>query len=364
MNTTDLLAKELSALNWSAARVVLIAHAISALIKLRTVNLMRLAAAFETDVEADSNYKRLQRFFRFFELDFDALAKLIARWLPTQPWVLCLDRTNWQIGATNVNILMLAVAYRDIAIPLMWSMLDKKGNSHTDERIALIKRFTALFGTRHIAYLTADREFRGQAWLSYLVRERIPFRLRIPNNTRVENKHRNRQLPVTRLFALQIGEAMVLRRARQVWGMSVHLGAVRTPDGHVIVIADTYTCQLLADYARRWEIETLFGCLKSRGFDLERTRLRDPERLSKLLALLTITFSWCYRVGEWRAERKPIRRLKHGRQAYSLFRYGLDYLNRVLFTSTQRGLDRLRELLQLLSADQAPQYCSQAHKMN
>jgi hypothetical protein len=154
MNTTDLLAKELSVLNWSSVRVVLIAHAINALIKLRTVNLTRWAVVFETDAQMSSNYKRLQRFFRFFELDSEALAKLIARWLPCEPWVLCLDRTNWQIGSTRVNILMLAVAHRGIAVPLLWTMLDKKGNSHTDERIALMKRFIALFSMQRIAYLT------------------------------------------------------------------------------------------------------------------------------------------------------------------------------------------------------------------
>lgn len=38
----------------------------------------------------------------------------------------------------------------------------------------------------------------------------------------------------------------------------------------------------IADYAKRWEIETLFGCLKRRGFCLESTHLSDTERLSKL----------------------------------------------------------------------------------
>lgn len=35
-------------------------------------------------------------------------------------------------------------------------------------------------------------------------------------------------------------------------------------------------------------IETWFGIFKSRGFNLEDTHLQDSERLSRLLALLTI----------------------------------------------------------------------------
>lgn len=348
MNKTDLLADELSSLNWSAARLILAAHFIITLIRLRTVNLSHLANAFETDVEAESNYKRLQRFFRFFEIDFDAVAKLIGRWLPDEPWVLCLDRTNWQIGTTNVNILVLAVAYKGIAIPVIWMFLDKKGNSNTHERIALMERFIALFGKERIAYLTADREFRGKAWLRYLALKKLDVRLRIPNNTRVSNKHRNKVFPVTRLFNIKIGEVMVLKQPRLIWGTSVYLGATRTQDEHVIIIALAYTPTLVSDYARRWEIETLFGCLKSKGFDMEQTRLRDPERLSKLLALLTIAFGWCYRVGEWRVQQKPIRILKHERQAVSVFRYGLDYLNRLLFRPIKNGRAQFIEALELL----------------
>ena len=141
-----MLAQELSPLNWSVARLTLAAHFIVNVIRIRTVNLTRLANAFDTDVEVNSNYKRLQRFFRFFKMDFDALAQLISGWLPPEHWVLCLDRTNWQIGKTDVNILLLAVAYRGIAIPIIWTFLDKRGNSNTEERIMLMERFIKLFG--------------------------------------------------------------------------------------------------------------------------------------------------------------------------------------------------------------------------
>lgn len=35
-------------------------------------------------------------------------------------------------------------------------------------------------------------------------------------------------------------------------------------------------------YARRWEVETLFGALKSRGFDLETTHVAAPARASSV----------------------------------------------------------------------------------
>ncbi len=56
------------------------------------------------------------------------------------------------------------------------------------------------------------------------------------------------------------------------------------------------------------------------------TKLGDDqlERISKLLAVLSIAFLWAYLAGIDRHENiKPIKIKKHGRKAYSFFKYGL-----------------------------------------
>ncbi len=73
-----------------------------------------------------------------------------------------------------------------------------------------------------------------------------------------------------------------------------YVAATRLSDDYVIVVPDFDPDHALDDYLRRWEIETLFGCLKSRGFNLEDTHLTDPERIDKLLALVTLAFCWSY----------------------------------------------------------------------
>lgn len=79
------------------------------------------------------------------------------------------------------------------------------------------------------------------------------------------------------------------------------------------------------------------GCLKSRGFCLESTHLRDRERLSKLLVLLTLALCWAHRTGEWLTEQKPLTIKKHGRKAKSIFRHGFDYLRRILLNLEQHN---------------------------
>lgn len=41
-----------------------------------------------------------------------------------------MDRTNWKFDEANINILMLGITYKGIAYPLLFSMLDKRGNSN------------------------------------------------------------------------------------------------------------------------------------------------------------------------------------------------------------------------------------------
>lgn len=289
-------------LPWHGARLTFLAHFLLALVKVRSVNLAELATAFGGRAKTDSHYKRLQRFFRSFDLDFDGLARLLVRLMPVGegPWFLTLDRTNWQFGKADINFLVLAIAHRGIALPVFWSVLDKAGNSNTAERIALLERFVAVFGVGKIAALLADREFVGEDWFVWLQASGIPFHQRLKRDTRIPNAW-NRPMRADRLFgALKPGQSLRLNGRRPVWGCLVWLSALRLDGGDWLVIASSGAPQTQAidAYARRWEIETLFGCLKSRGFNFEDTHLTDPARLSKLFGLLAVAFAWAYHTGE------------------------------------------------------------------
>ena len=65
-----------------------------------------------------------------------------------------------------------------------------------------------------------------------------------------------------------MNEIMILNQPCLIWELSVYIGAFRTKDGFVLIISDKHTPTLVKDYVRCWEIETLFGCLKSKGFNI------------------------------------------------------------------------------------------------
>ena len=140
------------------ARVKLICLFITALCKVKTINYDRLASGFDTIVDKNSSYRRIQRFMKEFDFPMQIVSSLIFNLLPNKKdLVLILDRTNWKFGSKNINILMLGVSYKNVAFPLMFKMLDKRGNSDMQERISLIKRYIEWFGKESIDCLLADR---------------------------------------------------------------------------------------------------------------------------------------------------------------------------------------------------------------
>ena len=134
---------------------------------------------FPGRARSSSNYRRLQRFFEQVDFDYDRLAEFLVAMMGLQagPWRLTMDRTNWRLGRRDVNILMIGIVNRAIAIPVCWRVLDKAGNSNTKERIAILEHVLRLFGVDKIASLLADREFIGDAWLAWLQEKAIPFHI-------------------------------------------------------------------------------------------------------------------------------------------------------------------------------------------
>jgi hypothetical protein len=68
-------------LSWNRARIKFLSKFLLALFAARTVNLAQIAVFFGGRATVESNYKRIKRFLRFFEIREAELAHLIVRWM-------------------------------------------------------------------------------------------------------------------------------------------------------------------------------------------------------------------------------------------------------------------------------------------
>jgi hypothetical protein len=322
------------------ARVKLICLFITALCKIKTINYDKLASAFDTKVAKNSSYRRIQRFMKEYNFSNKIVSSLIFRLLPSRnDFVLVLDRTNWKFGSKNINILMLGISYKNIAFPLMFKMLDKRGNSDMQERIDLIKQYVELFGKHTIDCLLADREFIGDRWLQFLNEVGIRYYIRIRNNFKVFSYQKQEFIDARWLFNhLKVGEFYHYPRIVELHGQRCYLSGSKAigKDGKpelLMVVSFNKPEQAMIYYKQRWQIETLFRGMKSSGFNIEDTHVTDLERLEKLFSLVMIAFTWCYKIGDYIDENvRKIGLKKHGRRAVSVFKCGLDYLSKVLLT--------------------------------
>ena len=327
-------------LKWNVSRAKCGSQIIKALIKLQTVNFNKLALAFDTRAKISSNERRVQRFFSGHRFCLDSISKLIFKMVYSgSPLRLAIDRTNWKFGRQNINILMLSICMDNIAVPLMWTMLDKKGNSNQNERKALVDRYIRLFGAASIESILADREFIGEKWVKLLIDSGVNFYIRLRANMYacVPGK---KKTTLKKLFNhLPVNHFQHLPMLVYIDGNMVHLsgGKIRGSDGkedYLIIASLRYDDRANITYADRWQVETLFKALKSSGFRVESTHLKDLDRVGRLLCMLAIAFTWAYKVGEYINKKiSPIRlkRFSNGaRRASSVFRYGLNELARML----------------------------------
>lgn len=325
--------------NWNKSRLACLAQMIQALICVRTINLTQIAAAFQADCKEESTYRRICRFFTDFTFDLSAIAPFILKLFSLDhKCILIFDRTSWKWGKTPINILMLSIGYKGISIPFFWSVLDLEGNSCLRDRTSLFKRALKRFPADRIEVFLADREFVGKEWFNYLIQNKIPFIIRVKDSYLIKSAD-DHSLKKIRAFLKQFGrKKKVCNLMVEMWGKQLFLSFQKGRKGSkepMILVSNRSFQDPLKLYRKRWGIETLFGCLKTRGFRLEDTHVTDPDKIERMIFVLTLAFCWALRAGEFKCKEAPIKRKAHGRKAKSIFRYGLDLIS--------RGIRRIRD---------------------
>jgi len=338
---------------WNKSRKKFLFGYLCSVVEARNVEFDSAAVRLNGNVQKASNLRRIQRFFAEFALDYVQVALLIVSFLPVRKFKLCIDRTNWKFGTVDINILVLSVYYKGAGIPVLFSLLDKQGCSHTAERIDLLDRFIRIFGADRISCLIGDREFIGEQWYKYLLENKIRFYLRIPKHHRV--KYEGRYEQAQNFLGSQKVKYM---DDVEIEGFHLSMAITKAPPDpakpeqepdYVIVLTNGYAKKALDRYRLRWGIEVFFQNAKSRGFNLEKTHLRDLNRIAKLFAVISIASCWLMLIGTWMTEKiKTVPIKNHLHPANSIFRIGLDTFQQA-YRHAATHTDRFLHLLDILT---------------
>jgi Transposase DDE domain len=336
VNLQTFLAYRLAKANLS--RQKFISGFVLSLLKNKSVKFCDIASDLNEDAKVESNLRRIQSFFADYELDYAEQARLLMCFIPLHRLDISIDRTNWKFGKVNINILCLTVSYKGVGVPILFELLDKRGNSNLDERTCLLDKFIALFGTKCIGSFTADREFIGDQWYKYLIINKIRFFIRLPKSHRLILDGIDYRIDVLIDTHVSKGEKHLQNiEMHGIQGLGIGLrklpkdGKKRLIDDYLAILTNCPKTNALKEYKKRWTIETFFQSIKERGFDIEQTHLNQADRLKKLFTFVCLAFVMCLSIGVYHHENvKSIPIKNHGYKQNSFFRVGLDKIKRAL----------------------------------
>ena len=330
------------------ARQSCLVQIVLGLIKSRKVQFHAIAQAIKTEgekLQVKSIIHRLEDFFREVSFDYDAIALLLLLCLGNKGKVrFCIDRTEWNFGSFQINILMIIACKGSKVVPLYWELLDNKsGNSNGQDRIDLVEKLLKIIDKERIGIIIGDREFIGHRWIKYLKDNKINFCFRVPKHHYVEHFDGERYKIEERAAstALCIRECLV----DGVW-VNAYIKKIERDD-YLFLISNIEKVECLDQiYRRRWTIETVFQSFKSRGFNIEQTHIRDLNRVKKLIGLVSISFAFCIIAGIIHHQKtQKIKVKKHGYKATSFFRLGLDLLTDWLRESVEGFQEKTERFL-------------------
>ena len=302
-----------------------------------SVHLGRIVSSWPLAGKVPSLANRLRRFLTNHHVAPADYYRPLAQWLiracTTERLRLIIDTT--QVGSGH-RALVVGIAYRRRTLPLAWSLhRGTRGNVTVHAHMALLQQVYDLVPYDVSVHLTGDAGFSYSDLLRWLRRRGWHFVIRQRGRTMVRLADGRWQRVST--IPLQPGQTKAIgwvwrARTNPFGPVYLLLHWQKGEDEPWFLLSDQPgTRAILRRYRRRMWMEAMFGDMKRNGFDLEMTRLRDAQRIQRLLLGVSIAYVWLVALGSW-VIKNGHRHLvdRKDRRDKSYFRLGWDWLARCL----------------------------------
>ena len=307
----------------------------------RGANLMELAAALPRSAERiDMRCQWIVRVLATPRIERDAVMapfarEVLARAAEAGRVELIPDQSKLP---DRHRVPMPALRFGERALPLAWRVEEAAGPMGWPHQAPLLDLVAAWLPEGAAVMVLGDRFHGTAAAISTCAARGWDYRLRLKGDLRA--------------FAEDVSAAPASRLAgAQLYLTGVELTAERAPTdigvicdpGHdepwTVAMPGEPTYLSTLDYARRWGVEPMFSDFESRGFGLDDTRIRRPDRLARLVLVMALALHCAVSTGvqdeaarSSPAEAKPAakRRKNVARGRVSWFTRGLRCIARLL----------------------------------
>jgi hypothetical protein len=319
------------------ALVANLALTVLALAQSRDCHLATLATVLPLEGKRENLIQRLRRWLKNPRLTqrvyyVPLIKHLFTHWEGAEV-ALVMDRTDL---TNRHSLLVLGVAYGKRAIPLAWCLLGF-GSTTAEMQVKLLKKVQPWLPAAKDKRITlfADCEFRAVAVQRYCRQQKWHWQIGVKSDTYFRTPNgawqRLNSLGVTpgeRLYVqnIYLTQEHDFGRVNLMVDWNPEEDAAR-----YIVLDQKADGQAWRRGRKRFWIEMTFRDWKSYGFDLENSRLEDPQRIENLVLAMAVTTLWMLHLGQrlTHTGQRTLLEADH-KQDYSLFRLGRDWLRRRL----------------------------------
>jgi hypothetical protein len=281
---------------------------VATMLHVRSANLVELASGLPRPSDRwDMGYQWISRFLANDLVSCDAVmqpfaSEILARLAETgDPVPLILDQSK---VSDRHQVLMLSVRWGERALPVAWRVEDTDGAIGFAVQRDLLDAVRGWLPAETRVTLHGDR-FYGTPDLIRGCQDRgWDYRLRLKGNLQTwigSRKTTTGDLALSGVHYFQ-DVALTGKRVRTNIGI-IHDAGHAEPWIIAMSAEPSYLSTL--EYSRRWGIEPMFSDFKSRGFGIQETQIQYPDRLGRLILVMSLALYWAVSTGMWDAAENP-----------------------------------------------------------
>jgi len=319
-----------------ALMLTTLAAMICGIIMGKSCQLPTMARKVPDGAKAESRAKRFSRFIQNERIDFESyylpfVKELLIHLAQTRDLAFIIDGS--EVGHECIT-LMISLVYSKRALPITWLVVKGcKGHLSEQLHLELLSQLQAILPQNCQAIFLGDGEFDGIELQMALQSMGLRYVCRTAKNTQLYEDdlpfsfsdlvlQRGDRIDVPNVWFTKEGYGPVTVIAR--WGMDYK-------EPIFLVTNIELVSEAVYWYKKRFQIETFFSDEKSRGFNLDKSHLSDPQRLAVLMIAACLAYLWIIYLGLV-AVRKDLVRVIHraDRCDWSLFHLGLALLDHIL----------------------------------
>ena len=317
-------------------QVVTLAMMISGIVMSRNAQLSAMSSEIPTETKEKSIEMRMRRWVKENQIDVETVympfARQILEALSHLPLVMAMDGSQ---AGRGCMVLMVGVLYQKRALPIAWLVYKgKKGHATGERHIQALEKVVPLLPEGSEVVLLGDAEYDTTEMIVWVEKNTAwQYVLRTSPQIYVQTGKKNqpiRDYPVEKGKVFHLHEVGFTKTAEVVLNV-ISWWANRYEEPIFLVTNIHNAYQACRYYRRRFRIETFFSDQKSRGFNIHKSHLSDPARLSRMLIAACLAYIWMICQGlQVIASNKTALIDRTERVDKSLFRLGLDWIKYAL----------------------------------